>query len=398
MELYPDDRDMNKSDRNETMTRWQRFSFYEDVSRMSDVLFRGPIDPRHQDEMSFRLHCAWRRLHGTIFDMSKFNWTVRDFRTSAVQISMMLETARPPEAAEFDADFRLPDARTLASVLSLRCEKDDVSELLEMYRLVCQKLAGVSCTWCGQGFCEATAAGLFDGADSLTVPATVPKVLVPQCGHAIHTLCFGSQLIPDDDSGLRGLCRRCGAPYAWTSTDVEPMLDAFCLLFGTYVDKRAADMARSGEVIKSAVISIAQVCQCFSLELEGLVSPASAWNILSQRHKFEHPDTVHLICPLILDILDPIVGEIKEPPSARCMAVASPNSIACSDGDLEAEASCEEETGNGGAPVVETVTELFVPDSPLALPGEFLSESEADDFSPEDHIADPWIPHGDSFQ
>eukprot|EP00434_Breviolum_minutum_P040680 symbB.v1.2.036160.t1/scaffold5040.1/size31563/1 len=42
--------------------RWQRFILLDDLARMSDVLFRGPIDSRHADEMDLRLHRAWRIL------------------------------------------------------------------------------------------------------------------------------------------------------------------------------------------------------------------------------------------------------------------------------------------------------------------------------------------------
>merc|ERR1719329_1753841 len=123
----------------------------------------------------------------------------------------------------FDPGYELPDARTLSSLLSMRCEKDDAEELMEMYRLLCQKLQGHRCVWCADPLDEQSAAGLFDG-DTLVVPTNIPKVLVPQCGHPIHTLCFGSQLLPDSQSGgARGHCRRCGLSYAWTSIDIDPM-------------------------------------------------------------------------------------------------------------------------------------------------------------------------------
>merc|ERR1712232_729152 len=219
---------------------------------------------------------------------------------------MMLETARPPEAGQLDDAFELPDARTLASLLSLRCEKDETEELLEMYRLVCQKLQGVTCAWCGQPFDEFSSAGLFDGGDTLVIPAAIPKVFVPQCGHAVHTLCFGSQLIPDRDCGPRGDCRRCGLGYAWTSIDVDPMINAFCLLFGAYVEKRARNMCEVGEVSNSVAMSVAEVCQAFSQELEGLVSPTSAWVILTKRHAFSEPDVVEAIGDVVLRLLMPL--------------------------------------------------------------------------------------------
>lgn len=300
----------------DVVARWQRFVFFEDIARMSDILFRGPIEPRHADDIDFRLHCAWRHLRASIAEPQEFTAHTADFRVSAVRVAMMLETARPPEASQLDGHYELPDARTLASLLALRCEKDDVEELLEMYRLVCQKLHGV-CTWCGEAFDEGSSAGLFDGADTLVIPVTVPKVFVPHCGHAVHTLCFGSQLVPDRQCGLRGRCRRCGQPYAWTSIDVDPMVNAFCLLFGPYVDKRAMDMRAAGEVSDSAVFGIAEVCQSFSLELSGLVSASSAWILLARRHTFSDPEMVDIIWESVLRLLTPPEPEAEEGLRAR---------------------------------------------------------------------------------
>jgi len=242
----------------------------------------------------------------TVTESEDFTSMTSDFRVSAVRVAMMLETARPPEASQLDGHFELPDARTLASLLSLRCEKDDVEELLEMYRLVCHNLGGVTCAWCCKPFDETSSAGLFDGADCMVFPATVPKVLVPQCGHAIHTLCFGSQLVPERQGGPRGLCRRCGLPYGWTSIDVDPMVNAFCLLFGPYVDKRTVEMSSVGEVSHAAVLGIAEVCQAFSLELGGLLSSASAWMLLAKRHDFTEPEALAAVGDAVLRLLAPL--------------------------------------------------------------------------------------------
>lgn len=325
----------------ERVARWQQFTFYDEVARMSDVLFRGPIEPRHADEFDMRLHDAWRRLRSTIFDVAEFSAHTTDFRVSAVRVAMMLETARPAEAANIDGRYELPDARTLSSLLSLRCEKDDVEELLELYRLVCQKLQGTTCAWCNEPFHEGSASGLFDGSDQFVVPATVPKVFVPQCGHAIHTVCFGSQLIPDRDSGPRGDCRTCGMPYAWTSIDVDPMINAFCLLFGPYVERRAQDMNAAGQLSESALISISEVCLSFSLELAGLVSATSAWLLLARRHTWTDPEVVEVIGEEVLRLLSPapgpgspgdeMVGDqafLPEPPSPVMVDPGSPEAEA----------------------------------------------------------------------
>jgi len=347
-----------------TVVRWQCFTFFEDTARMSDVLFRGPIEPRHADAVDLRLHNAWRRLHTTIPIFEEFNSAVCDFRVSAVRVAMMLETARPPEACEVDGLFELPDARALASLLSLRCEKDDAEELLEMYRLVCQKLHGMTCTWCSQPFDECSSAGMFDGGDTLVVPATVPKVFVPQCGHAIHTLCFGSQLIPDKPSGVRGLCRRCGLPYAWTPIDVDPMVNAFCWLFGPHVDKRAREMCAVGQVSNAAVMSIAEVCQSFSRELDGLVSPASAWISLTRRHSFSEPESMEVLSEHILQLLR-LESPVPEPPMPLVEAAV-----------LGPEDRSDTEASDGGEafkPDKEPITEVFLPD-PRASPRQLADD------------------------
>mmetsp|Transcript_80762 Transcript_80762/g.145754 ORF Transcript_80762/g.145754 Transcript_80762/m.145754 type:complete len:480 (-) Transcript_80762:42-1481(-) len=338
----------------DTMIRWQRFTFYDEVARMSDVLFRGPMEPRYADEYDLQLHASWRRLRSQIPDIQEFAALTAEYRVSAVRVAMMLETARPPEAAQLDDLFELPDARTLASLLSLRCEKDDIEELLELYRLVCQKLQGSTCAWCNEAFNESTSAGLFDGQSNLAFPATVPKVFVPQCGHAIHTLCFGSQLIPDKDPGRRGDCRRCGLPYAWTSIDVEPMVNAFCLLFGPYVDTRAQDMTADGQLSQTAIMSIAEVCTAFSLELCGLVSASSAWMMLARRHCFAEPATVDIIGEEVLRLLAP-PGTFGPPLPALPFSLLDDES----GDDLEAD-EAQQQLADDDRPGSENIHEVFL--------------------------------------
>lgn len=328
---------------------------------MSDVLFRGPIEPRHAVDVDQRLHFAWRRVRTTISDFEAYMTETVDFRVSAVRVAMMLETARPPEASEFDLSYELPDARTLSSLLLLRCEKDDAEELMEMYRLVCQKLQGERCTWCAEPLDERSAAGLFDGS-SLAVPSTVPKVLVPQCGHPVHTVCFGSQLLPHQRcGGVRGRCRRCGYPYAWTAIDLDPIVSAFCLLFGSYVDKRASEMQAEGQIVRSAILSIAEICHGFSLELGGLIAPASAWVMLTKRHAFEcPPEAIDVISESVLELLAPPPREVeelpKEPPAPLVQtAVLGPEDRPDADDSLsDASSGLREERKH--------LTEVFLPD------------------------------------
>lgn len=308
------------------VVRWQRFVLYEDIARMSDVLFRGPIEPQHADDVDLRLMTAWRRMRGTISSLEEFTNAVVDFRVSAVRIAMMLETARPPEACHLDGFFELPDARTLSSLLLLRCEKDDEEELLEMYRLVCQKLEGKSCTWCGKPLDECSAAGLLDGS-TLVVPSTVPKILVPQCGHAIHTVCFGTQLVREDDAGVRGCCRRCGLPYEWTTIDADPIVNSFCVLFGHYVEDRVREMCDEGQVIEESTRSIAEVCLNLARELGGLVSPSTICVLLMKRHAFNldlvSPDSLETVCQCVLDQFLPAPPEERDRPPPPALAQAA---------------------------------------------------------------------------
>lgn len=296
--------------------RWQRFVWLDDLARMSDVLFRGPIDARHADEMDLRLAQAWRILRFQIPNLLDFAAATQRFRISAVKMAMMLETGRPPEAAVFDAQFQLPDARTLSCLLSLRCDKDDPEELLELYRLVCSKLQGTSCSHCHEAFHEGSSCGIFDG-ERLTIPATVPKIFVAPCGHAIHTTCLGREIIPGGREGgeCRGRCRQCGEPHAWTGIDVDPMVNAFCLLFGPYVDKRTQEMCEANELSITAIKSIAEICSNFSLELAGLVSASSAWLLLLKRHDFAQPQMVSLVGEEVLRCLTLPEGEELEVPT-----------------------------------------------------------------------------------
>lgn len=382
----------------ETLAGWQRFTFFEDCARMSDVLFRGPIEPFHGHQIDLRLHDTWRRFHATIADFEVFGDAVAPYRVSAVSVAIRLETSRPHEACDWDVDCELPDARTLASLLSLRCEHDGVAELTEMYRLVCQKLQGVSCSWCGKPFDEDSSVGHLEMGEELVIPATVPKIFIPQCGHAIHTLCFGSQLVPEYGTDLqavhngpRGGCRRCGTLYAWTSIDVDPMINAFCKLFGAYVDKRAGEMRANG-LSPSVAINIAEVCKNFSQELNGLVSPSSAWILLTRRHCFSDPEIVDAIGAGVLSLLSPSEVEVDagtppELPAEVCQfpSVVGPEDL--SDEDLNDEDRGEFDYDPGGGAddrrhkEERHVTEIFMPvplsslefepSSPMApLPGD----------------------------
>lgn len=282
----------------EDLHRWRKFTFFEDVVRMSDVLFRGPIDCGHADDIDLQLHHALARIQRIIPDWDVFGDAVQEYRVSSVHIAMLLETSRPPEVIA-EGDHELPDARTLAGLMSLRCEKDDPEELIEIYRLVCSKLRGIACPECGGPLDEHSSCGMFDAGEALVVPVTVPKVFVPHCGHAIHTLCFGQMLIPAD-APFRGRCRACGDPFFWNTIDIDPMVNAFCLLFAEYVEKKIVDSEAVGEVPRSAVMSIALFCRNFSDEMGGLVSPTSAWLLLARRSGLERTALGDLVMSVLL--------------------------------------------------------------------------------------------------
>lgn len=234
-----------------------------------------------------------------------------------------------------------------------------------MYRLICQKLQGCSCTWCEGPFDESSSAGLYDGADTLVLPATVPKVFVLQCGHAIHTTCFGSQLVPDRQSGPRGHCRRCGLPYAWSSIDVDPLTNAFCLLFGPYVDKRVTEMRLAGEISDSAVLGIAEVCQSFSQELGGLLSPSSVWVLLARRHDFADPEAVMQVGDAVLRLFaprEPADDEECREPQQPLLLKSAATIICPEDRDDEDDQSCHSmESPSAADRDTRHLTEVFLP-------------------------------------
>jgi hypothetical protein len=301
----------------ELMRRWQQFTFYEDIARMSEVLFRGPMTVGHADEMDLRLSTAWRALRPSA-PHPHFAEAVKDYRIPAVTAAMVLESSRPPGTVADEA-FELPDARTLASLMVLRCEKDDPEEVMEMYRLICQKLEGTACSWCGKSFDEASSCGCFDalggGAAALAAVPSVPKLFVPQCGCAIHTLCFGSQLIPDSESTCgrtRGHCRRCGCPYAWTWNDVDPILNAFSLWFGESVEKKVQETRVLGKPSHAAALGIAELCRSLAEELGGLINPSTAWVLLTKRHAYSDEEALATLGDLVLTSLAPDMESQQE--------------------------------------------------------------------------------------
>merc|ERR1719486_688779 len=120
--------------------------------------------------------------------------------------------------------------------------------------------------------------------------------------------------------------------------------------------------------MRSAIISIAEICQSFSQELGGLIAPASAWVMLTKRHAFECPlDAINIISESVLDLLAPPPLEVeelpKEPPAPLVQtAVVGPEDRLDADDSLsDASSGLREERKH--------LTEVFLPDDALQSEG-----------------------------
>jgi len=132
------------------------------------------------------------------------------------------------------------------------------------------------------------------------------------------------------------------------------MINAFCLLFGNYVDRITRPMCEAGKVIREGVLSIAEVCQNFSLEANGLVSSTSAWMLLTKRHVFLDPEVVEAINDMVLDVLMPPDMARHPYPVQTSTAVIGPDDR--SDEDSQDERDRQH------------VTEVFLPDQDILGP------------------------------
>jgi len=293
------------------VSRWQRFVAMYDLARMSDVLFRGPIESSHEVDIDVRLSRAMRRVHESVTDVGEFLRHVAEFRVSAVNVAILLETSRGTHVEQAGDCEDLPDARTLAGLLTRRCGNDGCEEVIEMYRLLCQKLAGVACPMCGEGFDEAESAGCWaveTGAPG-SPTASVPKVLVPQCGHAVHTACFGEHLSSNVGAGPRGRCRCCGASFGWTSIDIDPLLSTFTEMNRTYFDSILVKVSDDVEDPLQDAIGVARACQNLAVESNGLVTAATAWLAIRHRYADSRPEVVDHFEGAMLQLLPLLEAE-----------------------------------------------------------------------------------------
>ena len=134
------------------------------------------------------------------------------------------------------------------------------------------------------------------------------KSLVPQCGGAMHTLCFGSLLLPSTEGGgTRGSCCRCGLSCAWNWNKVDPLLNAFCLYVGEYFEKTRL----AGRPNDAGAPGLAELGRNFSEETTHLVSPTAAGILLTKRRELGDIEAVEALGDLVLNILLP-----PSPPSS----------------------------------------------------------------------------------
>jgi hypothetical protein len=174
---------------------------------------------------------------------------------------------------------------------------------------------------------------------------------------------------------------------------MDAMVSAFCLMFGSYVDKRACEMAATDQIMRSSILSFAEICQSFSLELCGLMSSASAWVSLTKRHIFECPEEViNVITEAVLDILlgpppgldHPEADELPREPAAPLVqpAVVCPEDRPDMDDALsDASSGLREDRKH--------LTEVFLPDVDSQSEGGF---SEAQGFEGREAIEDEGPP------
>merc|ERR1712107_356889 len=108
-------------------------------------------------------------------------------------------------------------------------------------------------------------------------------------------------------------------------------------------------MCELDELIESSVTGIARICQNFAHELGGLVSPVSAWIMLTKRHCFTaDPETIDAVGDMVLRLLLPPEHAPGEQMIANEIAVVCPE-------DRSDDGEVSQDGGN------DHVTEVFVP-------------------------------------
>jgi hypothetical protein len=120
-------------------------------------------------------------------------------------------------------------------------------------------------------------------------------------------------------------------------------------------------MQAEDELNRNAILSIAEICQNFSLEMGGRVQPVSAWAMLRKRHNFEcSPDVLEVIHEVVLDILAPPPPELddlpKEPPAPLVQTA-----VLCPEDRPEMD-DCLSEASSGFLEEQKHLTEVFLPD------------------------------------
>jgi len=145
-------------------------------------------------------------------------------------------------ALRLEAEGEGADARTLMSLLAWRSERDVEEEVRQVYGLATMKLkfSGVgSCHLCAREF-DVDTLGVLETEEELEeafqrgeeLPFAIPKIIVPPCGHAVHSICWCTRLVASDREGedRLGYCKEC-TKYTWYQIDTGILQKVFTFVF-----------------------------------------------------------------------------------------------------------------------------------------------------------------------
>merc|ERR1719253_1063940 len=108
---------------------------------------------------------------------------------------------------------------------------------------------------------------------------------------------------------------------------------------------------------------MAEICQSFSAELNGLVSAASAWVALTRRHAFECPEeAINIIDESVLDLLAPQPAREEELPREPPAPLVQTAIICPEDRPDMDECDSASEVSETTREERKHITEVFLPD------------------------------------
>lgn len=271
--------------------------FYDDLLRMSEVIFREePVEDIRASSLQYSLDATDRRLlriindemHG---DIEAFDKMTAHHRVSAVHLALRLETGPVGTGAS-------PDARTLMNLLAWRSELDPEDEVRQVYSLATMKLkfcgCGV-CTLCQREF-DVDLLGVLENQEEIEdvraddLPFAVPKIIVPRCGHAIHSLCWCARLVAPTlgEDILWGHCSVCKVQFEWLQMDIRILQKVFRFVFSNYLcralekdgfDTMSTDLTMNGDVAQAASLA-ATICTNFQAEATNIITAPCEWDCL----------------------------------------------------------------------------------------------------------------------